>query len=45
MGQEGHVHMEMGGRTREQILGLLPVGMLAILNLEQLQAELALSKL
>lgn len=45
MGQEGDVHREMGGRTREQLLGLLPVGMLATLYLEQLQGELYLSKL
>lgn len=45
MGQEGDVHREMGGRTREQLLGLLPAGMLAMLYLEQLQGELYLSKL
>lgn len=45
MGQEGGVHREMGGRTREQLLGLLPAGTLAMPNLEQLQAELYLSKL
>lgn len=35
----------MGGKSREQLLGLLLAGMLAIPNLEQLQAELYLSKL
>lgn len=45
MDQKVDMQRKNGGTTREQLLGLLLAGMLAIPTLEQLQEELYLSKL